>query len=47
MAARIPLEPRVVEITSEISLRTSRFIFLLLLVLLGFEWVVRKRAGMV
>ncbi|MEE9270704.1 MAG: hypothetical protein V3V49_10640, partial [Candidatus Krumholzibacteria bacterium] len=47
MAARIPLEPRVVEITSENSLRTSQFVFLLLLVLLGFEWVVRKRAGMV
>jgi hypothetical protein len=47
MAARIPLEPRLVEITSENSLRTSLLVFSLVLVLLGFEWVVRKRAGMV
>lgn len=47
IAARIPLRSRVVQVTSETSLRTSVLVFSLVLLVLGAEWVVRKRAAMV
>lgn len=47
IARRLRLEPRVVDTTLELSLRTSAWIFALVLLLLGAEWVIRKRAGMI
>lgn len=44
---RIPLEPRVVQTTTEMTLRTSLAAFLVILALLSVEWIVRKRAGMI
>ena len=44
---RIQLEPRVVSTTSEVALRTSVIVFAIILLLLGAEWVIRKRVGMV
>ncbi|UCG53497.1 MAG: hypothetical protein JSW58_08065 [Candidatus Latescibacterota bacterium] len=47
MIDRIPLEARIVETTSEISLRTSVIVFVIVLVLLSLEWIIRKRVGMI
>jgi hypothetical protein len=47
MIARIPLETRIVETTSEMSLRTSVIVFVVVLVLLSLEWIIRKRVGMI
>ena len=47
MVGQINLEPRVIESTAEISLRTSTIVFVAILLLLGVEWVIRKRVGMV
>jgi hypothetical protein len=47
MAERIPLEPRFLKATSELSLRTSVIVFGIILVILSLEWIIRKRAGMV
>ncbi len=44
---KIPLEVRRMELVSELSLRTSVIVFLLVLVLLSIEWIVRKRVGMI
>ncbi len=45
--ARISLEPRVTDVTSEMSLRTSVIVFVSILVLLSIEWIIRKRVGMI
>ena len=45
--ARISLEPRVTDVTSEMSLRTSVIVFVAILVLLSIEWIIRKRVGMI
>jgi len=47
LAARMPLEARRVPTVSESVLRASAPLFLVLLVLLGVEWLLRKRAGMI
>ena len=47
MAGRIPLEPRSVPTVSESVLRAEAPLFLILLVLLSAEWLMRKRAGMI
>ena len=47
LAARIPLEPRTTQTVTEITMRTSVFLFLLILGLLSIEWLLRKRAGMI
>jgi hypothetical protein len=47
LARGIALEPRVVESRTEISLRTSAWIFVVILALLSLEWIIRKRVGMV
>lgn len=47
LADRLRLEPRMVETTYELSFRTSTFIFVAILLLLGTEWMIRKRAGMI
>jgi len=44
---RMKLEPRIVETTYELSFRTSMFVFIAILLLLGTEWMIRKRAGMI
>ncbi|UCH82581.1 MAG: hypothetical protein JSW50_08825 [Candidatus Latescibacterota bacterium] len=44
---RIPLERRFVRSTSELSLRTSAVIFVLIVALLSLEWIIRKRSGMI
>jgi len=45
--ARITLDPRVTEVTSEMSLRTSVIVFVMILLLLSIEWIIRKRIGMI
>ena len=47
LSGRLPLQPRRVESITELSLRTSSLIFILILLLLSVEWIVRKRAGMI
>ena len=47
IARRIDLDPRETETVSETTLRTSLLLFLLILTLLGAEWMLRKRAGMI
>jgi hypothetical protein len=47
IARRIDLTPRDTETVSETTLRTSLLLFLLILALLGGEWMLRKRAGMI
>jgi hypothetical protein len=46
-AARMQLESRTVPSVSESTLRTSAFLFGLILALLSAEWMIRKRAGMI
>lgn len=47
VAARIPLEPVSVATVSESVLRAEVPLFLMLVVLLSGEWLLRKRAGMI
>ncbi len=47
LARRIPLDSRTIGSTDEVALRTSVVVFVLILVLLAIEWVIRKRLGMV
>ncbi len=47
IARRIDLDPRETETVSETTLRTSLLLFFLILTLLGAEWMLRKRAGMI
>jgi hypothetical protein len=47
LARRMALPPRVVETTVEMSLRTNLFVFSVIVLLLGVEWIIRKRAGMI
>jgi len=47
LARRIPLESRTVGSMDEVALRTSAVVFILILLLLATEWVIRKRLGMV
>jgi len=47
IADRIPVEARAVPTTSETVLRASTPLFLLVLLLLSAEWLLRKRAGMI
>jgi hypothetical protein len=47
ITGEIPLEQRETDISAEFALRTSAIVFSLILLLLGLEWIVRKRAGMV
>lgn len=47
MVARIPLETRSVPTVSESVLRAEAPLFLLLLLLLSAEWLLRKRTGMI
>ena len=47
LARRIPLVSRTIGSTDEVALRTSVIVFVLILVLLAVEWVIRKRLGMV
>jgi hypothetical protein len=44
---RIDFEPRTARSSSEVTLRTSLLLFLLILALLAAEWVLRKRVGMI
>ena len=47
MVGRVDLAPRETESLSEVTLRTSILLFLLVLGLLSAEWILRKRAGMI
>jgi hypothetical protein len=47
VAARLSLEPRVTATVSEITVRTSVLLFLVIIGLLSLEWLLRKRAGMI
>jgi hypothetical protein len=47
IAAMIRAEPRVTPTSTELTLRTSAVVFAVILALLGVEWLVRKRAGMI
>ena len=47
LADKLNLEPRRVPVVSESVLRASVPLFLLLLILLAAEWLLRKRAGMI
>jgi len=47
IVGRINAQPRSSESASEITLRTSALLYLLILVLLSAEWMLRKRAGMI
>ena len=47
LSERLPLQTRQVESITELPLRTSSLIFVLILLLLSVEWIVRKRAGMI
>jgi hypothetical protein len=47
LVSRMTFEPRIVDVTSEMSLRTSLVVFLAILGLLSIEWIVRKRVGMI
>jgi hypothetical protein len=44
---RLELDPRRTESLSEVTLRTSFLLFLLILAFLSAEWILRKRAGMI
>nr|MCH7549542.1 hypothetical protein [Candidatus Krumholzibacteriota bacterium] len=44
---RLPLDARSVSVVRETTLRTSVWLFLLILSLLSAEWLIRKRAGMI
>jgi hypothetical protein len=43
----IPLQARARDTVSEITLRTNAILFCVVLLLLGVEWIIRKRAGMI
>jgi hypothetical protein len=43
----LPLQSRQVATITELPLRTSLLIFVMILVLLSLEWIIRKRAGMI
>jgi len=47
IVGRIDAQPRASESESEITLRTSVLLYLLILALLAAEWMLRKRAGMI
>jgi hypothetical protein len=47
MAAHIPLKDKIVASTAEISFRMSGWVFTAILLLLGLEWTIRKRYGMI
>jgi hypothetical protein len=47
LSARIPLESRKVATVTEMSVRTSVIVFLIILLLLSTEWIIRKRIGMI
>jgi hypothetical protein len=47
LADRIDFTPRHTQSSSEVTLRTSLLLFLLILVLLAAEWILRKRVGMI
>jgi hypothetical protein len=47
IAGNVDAQPRATEAVSEITLRTSALLYLLILVLLSAEWMLRKRAGMI
>jgi hypothetical protein len=44
---RVSLESRTMQTTSEVTLRTSMIVFTIILLSLGAEWMIRKRAGMI
>ena len=46
-ASRMDLDARTVPSVSERTLRTSAFLFGLILALLSAEWIIRKRSGMI
>lgn len=47
LAAGLPIADRTVQSISELTLRTSLILFILILLLLSVEWLLRKRAGMI
>ncbi|MFH1755329.1 MAG: hypothetical protein ABIA59_06455 [Candidatus Latescibacterota bacterium] len=47
LSDKIPLQPRKVDTVTEMSIRTSVIVFILILLLLSIEWIIRKRAGMI
>jgi hypothetical protein len=47
LADRLDLAPRETQSLSEVTLRTSFVLFLLILAFLSAEWILRKRAGMI
>jgi hypothetical protein len=47
LAAGIPLEERKVATVAELSIRTSIIAFIVILLLLSIEWIIRKRIGMI
>jgi len=47
LVAHISLDPRTVQSVTEMTLRTSVLLFLVILALLSAEWLIRKRAGMI
>lgn len=47
VAAQLSLEPRTIETVTEINVRASVLLFLAIIALLGVEWLLRKRAGMI
>jgi len=44
---RLPLPSRATQTVSEVTVRTSLVLFLVILALLSAEWLIRKRAGMI
>jgi hypothetical protein len=47
LSERLPIKSRQVQSITELPLRTSSMMFILILLLLSVEWIVRKRAGMI
>lgn len=47
LAAAIPVDARATQTVTEVTVRTSVVLFLLILALLSSEWLIRKRAGMI
>jgi hypothetical protein len=47
LTARIPLQARKVASITELSIRTSVIVFMIILLLLSVEWIIRKRIGMI
>lgn len=47
LAGLISFDPRTTETVTEVTVRTSLLLFLIILALLSVEWLIRKRAGMI